>query len=126
MGDKKIVVPEGMALDACKAWDKSYFENHSQNDNIHAVLVAALRWLSDNPIEPDEDEVNMMFSSEPNAQVQRVARQACVEWQRRMFLAPDLDPSEDELRDLLHEDRWHKEIGDAIREAYRRGRKARP
>ncbi len=29
------------------------------------------------------------------------------------------------IKDLLHADRWHKDVGDAIIEAYRRGKEAR-
>lgn len=84
MSDKKIVVPEGMfdaAMEAVQAIPMR--GNVGSIDRVNGALKAALRWLSENPIVPTKEQWDEL-------------RRTCwvpdelqaVEWQRRMFLAP--------------------------------------
>lgn len=90
----KIKVPDGMSRAAIRAasqaWDagdlkivyppypNEPFYNHST-----VILEAALLWLSENPIAPTDKQFFDLSSDVGDV------RMRCVEWQRRMFLAPE-------------------------------------
>jgi hypothetical protein len=97
MSDKKIVVPEEMLRAA-------FNETHpttGQYAILRDGLEAAMRWLSENPIQPTHEQCRDMIDRS-GLQGERVpgiddrprisTRQAkclVVNWQRCMFLAPD-------------------------------------
>ena len=101
MSETKIQVPVGMS----EAFHKA--ENHEgfkwDDAVLDAMLSAALRWLSENPIVPNEADVMEILQERvrshhisgeeycaiPPATVRFVIR----EWQRRMFLAPEPETS---------------------------------
>ncbi len=135
----KIVVPEGMLKAVDAAWINAHGGPHPQaspkvakdiEDGIRFDLEAALRWLSENPIVPTMQELVSMqeaycrqqMSGEHNSMVF-----VAVEWQRRMFLAPEPEVPE-EIKDLFVGqetlDNKGTEMNHRIHEAYRRGQKA--
>lgn len=75
MISKKIVVPEGMLLAA-------HEESVRSCGQIGKCLEAALLWLSDNPIVPTDDEMDIMAKEHVAPNVKWMM----TEWQRRMFL----------------------------------------
>lgn len=92
-----------------------------------AVLKAALRWLSENPIVPTDEQWKAINHERqwPDNAYRR--RWLVVEWQRRMFLAPEPEPA---LKDLLWKANPYPNTGaeyrhdETVKEAYRRGLKA--
>lgn len=117
MSETKIQVPSEM-LDAalpCYLPDRSL---------VRSILESALRWLSENPIVPNEADVMEILQERvrshhisgeeycaiPPATVRFVIR----EWQRRMFLAEEaFDPS---LGGVLSGRTFTREQFDAIKE----------
>ncbi len=92
MGEKKIVVPEDMIRAACKGTFVGQDIRWSPTV-CHRILESAMRWLSENPIVPTEAQTDAMaghFSSDDSL-FGTFARWFAVEWQRRMFLAPEPD-----------------------------------
>jgi hypothetical protein len=86
MSDRKIQVPDGM-IDAVF---------HSQGmtaghpATVRKNLEAAMRWLSENPIVPTEQQAWSMQDEYDSVKTKcSVQFFFAVEWQRRMFLAPD-------------------------------------
>ncbi len=142
MDERKIVVPEGMLKAAWHAqlpadnptyeWDEG---DELSKKSYRRVFEAALRWLLENPIVPSETDViiladvSLRAGDDRNKQVQDVA----VEWQRRMFLAPEPEVPE-EIKDLLATPiptannpcavMEIKNVNEKIIEVYRRGKKA--
>ena len=88
MSEKKIVVPDGM-IQAARAALKARYHDASEGQILDAcmVLVAAVQWLHDNPIVPTVDQWSDIYHNSDA----RSARWRCVEWQRRMFLAPVME-----------------------------------
>lgn len=80
--DKKIVVPKGM-LEAF--FDEAHDGPRWNEEEVTDMLAAALRWLSENPIVPNDEYVEGVIREHSRTNV----KWACVEWQRRMFLAPE-------------------------------------
>lgn len=129
MSEKKIVVPEGMinAVDAALSLERGWRHELPAGIARDATLQAALRWMSENPIVPTEQQALDMatgckFDSFENWELVRWG--AC-EWQRRMFLAPDPEIPQ-EIADLCNENgpnspRWKA----AIIESYRRGQQSK-
>ena len=136
MSETKIQVPKGMS----EAFHKA--ENHEgfkwDDAVLDAMLSAALCWLSENPIVPNEADVMEILQERvrshhisgeeycaiPPATVRFVIR----EWQRRMFLAPEPEVPE-AIKDLLE---GPEEPGISAREAnwrvieaYRRGQQSK-
>jgi hypothetical protein len=120
MSKKKIVVPGGMLKAAMG-------ETHRPDGNdafVCGILEAALRWLAENPIVPSDEDIESMREEAA------LARHFAVEWQRRMFLAPEPEVLE-EIKDLLWDEaladdagpRW--KINEGVIEAYRRGQEQR-
>lgn len=120
--EKKIVVPGGM-LDAALPFC---------DNQMHSALEAALRWLSENPIAPNDEQVGRMWCAKNKLPFEGTdwVRWGASEWQRRMFLAPEPEVPE-AVKNLL----WDEEVCDAasprwkineqIIEAYRRGQQSR-
>jgi len=139
---KKIVVPEEMKKAAIDDW---YIRGRelSIEDRVDSVLRAALGWLADNPIVPSSIDVTEMVEARAAFDRPPIAPFFyAVEWQRRMFLAPEPEVPKvsDEEREII--DAWLKRYqkngqrvglvgnamaGDLIQEleAYRRGREGK-
>ena len=124
MGEKRVVVPEGMYDAAMKYQDSGI--------QCGAALEAALRWLSENPIVPTEEQAQYMYDGKKGLGHAGTIRYCMIEWQRRMFLAPEPNP----LDDLyifpnqfipvdLKVDISANDVNVRINEAYRRGQQSR-
>lgn len=100
MGEKKIVVPEGML----KAIAHAYYDNERQGPSMlslyecNRIGEAALRWISENPIVPTKEQVEAIWNSLPDARgAYPYWDKTCRvfgEWQRRMFLDPEPEVSD--------------------------------
>jgi len=98
MSEKRYMVPEGMLKAAVAGlihcWDripKSTDYSSKQVQLSTAACEAALRWLSENPIVPTDDqraELSRLVPYEDSGNG-KILSVACVEFQRRMFLAPE-------------------------------------
>jgi hypothetical protein len=55
----------------------------ASHEAIRRCLAAALSWLSDNPMVPTDEQFATLCDDQMNV------KQRVVEWQRRMFLAPE-------------------------------------
>ena len=119
MSDKKIVVPEGML----KAAEKSMGWPHDDT-RIKTALKAALLWQSENPIVPTDEQMrevlDTMFVGPENL---LDPKDAVVDWQRRMYLAPKQVVPE-EIKDLLVDGNDSLSSLHLI-EAYRRGQNSK-
>ena len=138
MSERKIVVPGDMLAAA-------YSANEVKLETVQQVLEAALLWLSENPIMPTPEECRDMIyrfglqgERSPHDDRPRIsptqAHNLIVNWQRRMFLAPQPEIPE-AVRDLLYPDftsamdivsdvkptRTEARYQQSILEAYRRG-----
>jgi hypothetical protein len=126
MSEKKIVVPKGMLKAAGLSTDgidpEGYF--------IYTAIEAALRWLSENPIVPSDEQVGEMLAAKSQFYGHFVPadwiRWGATDWQRRMFLA--LEPEVPGLDDVLESFIAYMRVGgpnldevEAKLEAYRRG-----
>jgi hypothetical protein len=84
MADQEYVVPEGMrkaAMEATNGWDpEGYF--------IYLPLLAALKWLAENPIVPTPEQVQDIRADCPNVATPDAWQWGMTEWQRRMLLKP--------------------------------------
>ena len=146
MSDKKILVPEGMLKASVEAVrDRSEFGFHFIDNKDEARIVAqtgdrtvlnvtrhgteqdtleaALLWLSENPIVPTNEQTqgvcDSIFVGPENL---LDPRDAMVEWQRRMFLAPEPEVPE-EIKDLV--DSFNLPIyKEGLKESFRRGLKS--
>ena len=105
MSEKKIVVPEGMLEAALDGLGIEIIKARRQY--VKDTLEAALHWLSENPIVPTEKQIadlakTMPYEDSGNGNVLAVA---VVEWQRRMYLAPEPEVPEEtpEIIRLLDE-----------------------
>lgn len=120
MTDKKIVVPSGMKLAALAGFEGS--KSGPWEAQMSDALEAALRWLSENPIVPTDGQVNRLQEQKPDG-VSWI-RWTSVEYQRRMFLAPEPEAPE-EVKDLIWDldhtgwqttgEKHNKEIAEAFR-----------
>ena len=125
---KKIIVPSGM-FEAAK---NSEYEPGSVE--VRSILEAALRWLSENPIVPTIEQTGSLIDWYNHKKFGNGAVSDCaVEWQRRMFLAPEPEVPE-ELKDLLLDEniptadysRPNRDYYNTqILEAFRRGQKSK-
>ena len=149
MSEKRYMVPEGMLKAAVAGlihcWDripKSTDYSSKQVQLSTAACEAAIRWLAENPIVPtyeqmqDVDEVTDGIAPSTGDGYAKT-RARCVEFQRRMFLAPEPEVPEVDPQKCPH--RWQAKNDDATEErvvycelcdwvysrdslAYRRGR----
>lgn len=123
MSDKRIVVPEGML--------EEFYRGHATcprgKPAMEVALEAALRWLSENPIVPTDEQMDALTNEVPyqdsgNGSIFRVVID---KWQRRMFLAHKPEVPE-EIADLIVESNSHctfisDGINGIILAAFRRG-----
>ena len=98
----KIKVPDAML----KAVEASY-ENrrgaYSENAT-RADLEAALRWQSDNPIVPSDEQMDALTNAVPylDSGNGRIFRFVIDMWQRRMYLAPEPEVPKLSVEDVLN------------------------
>jgi hypothetical protein len=133
MSEKKYVVPQGM-IDAAYQYCPASFAMPA----VRSMLEAALQWLAENPIVPTVEQGDSLFHSDIGIDYTKkfdATRAVVVEWQRRMFLAPESQIPE-ELEDLLlprfvnalevgvERHRTEAEYKKSVIEAFRRGQKA--
>jgi hypothetical protein len=89
MSDKKYVVPEGGLKAALGQVDYARAHSGVEEGIIKRALQDFVRWLSENPMEPTEQQVIDLFDTfngKGHLEIHRIT-----EWQRRMFLAPKED-----------------------------------
>ena len=128
--EKKIVVPEGMMKAAIFAWRLHPIRGYPPEDAVCKAVEAALRWLSEHPIVPTQKQSRKLYADVPQGLlVDEVPSWYAVEWQRRMFLAPESEVPE-EIKDLLWSigGTWmqtDKKHNNEVAEAYRRGKEAK-
>lgn len=128
-----VKVPEGMLEAAFKA---PYSEDVGDGD-VRSILEAALRWLMENPIVPTDEQRAELGRLAPYEDPGngKIHSWVAVEWQRRMFLAPEAIIPEgfpEEVYSLAWPDvsgvnnpsLTVKLHNDAVLEAFRRGQKA--
>jgi len=77
---KKIIVPEGMLKAVNAAFD-------SGKRKPVELLEAALRWLSENPVVPTRGQLHDIMGQRFYYEDHII--KGIIEWQRRMFLAPE-------------------------------------
>lgn len=88
--NRKIVIPEGMLNAACSAQSAKRIDPEGWMI-VRESLEAALIWLANNPIVPNE-EVISDISLEMGRVTSGAISKMLQEWQRRMFLAPEPIP----------------------------------
>ena len=129
MSEMKIKVPEGMLEAVYEKRSRTFCITDAQN--IKVALEAALRWLSENPIGPTMEQAMALrdlaiSTSHGYGQVQPTMASevaVVVEWQRRMFLAPESEYiGEEKLENFCGR---FQRIDEAVREAYRRGQQSK-
>lgn len=126
----KIKVPEGMWEAAKKALLESPPSVYAERGASRICSEAALRWLSENPIVPTDEQIETEAIKQtgfyPNQSAKKEAFVLGAKWafehQRRVFLAPVPDPDE-AIKDLLDPlDPNNRFLANQrILEAYRRG-----
>ena len=140
----KIVVPEGMLNVISAALTNNCLIAPSMDRRetlVQSRLLGAqiCQWLSENPIRPTLDQQFALHDAWPKSliyeensphPIQDQIFFSVVEWQRRMFLAPEPEVPE-EVRDLLWRNRAITPADESVEEsdrriieAYRRGQKA--
>lgn len=138
MSEKKIKVPEGMLKAFLGGREEPKERVVTEWTPERSGLEAALRWLSENPIVPTDEQLASMFKEFPEGPSVIGPKQIIELWQRRCFLAPESEVP-DEIKDML----WNesprecvipKEEGAGLKarklhnkeilEAYRRGYKS--
>jgi hypothetical protein len=129
--EKKIVVPEGMSL----AVGHAVFEecgSRQFHPLIRVALEAALRWLSVNPIVPTAKQFVDLFDELSEVNDGKLSHRCVVEWQRRMFLAPEPEVPEAvsdltvEMIDGIPDYKCSRQrFNSTIAEAYRRGQQSK-
>jgi hypothetical protein len=135
MSEIKYIVPQGMLDAARKELSDVGFRKDVICYDAERMLEAALRWLSENPIVPNDEQAQCLWISqilEGNTYSdQELARFCVVDWQRCMFLAPPEPDQLEEIEDLLWRnkvitpsDETIEENDRRIVEAFRRGQKA--
>ena len=116
MSETRIIVPMGMLKEVVDAEAKSVVPF----DQLETLSIG-LRWLSENPIVPTEDQMaQIMCAHVANWEQIRSRIEA---WQRRMFVAPEPEVPE-EIKDLVEGMSWNSSTWRRILEAYRRGRQS--
>lgn len=85
MSEKKYVVPEGMLKAAIESVQDGGF------DRYRKFLETAIQWLAENPIVPSGRHLQEMSDSlTKQGDVYHSTEAYCTEWQRRMFLRPQI------------------------------------
>lgn len=122
MSERKIKVPEGMLAAALDHMRGLGF--NPARESTSEMLEEALIWLTENPIVPSPSEFPHL-----NAHGKQVAINEIVDWQRRIFLAPDMEIpdvvrtiSKRLFPDVVGGDHI-VEVISALTDAYRQGQK---
>jgi hypothetical protein len=123
MIEQRYAVPEGML----KAASDVFSRCRTDGAHLNFALEAALRWQSENPPCPTDEDLEVLQRDAEGSVDLGFARRKwyTVEWIRRMYLAPEPEVLE-EIKDLLYDPKdGPTKVGrnDAIIEAYRRGQK---
>jgi hypothetical protein len=87
----RVVIPEGML----QVGREAYNAYVTADRGATLILEDALRWLSKNPMVPTPAQFDAMVDG-----AHLSSFDVCVEWQRRMFLAPEPEIPE-AIRDLF-------------------------
>jgi len=144
MSEPKYKVPDGM-LEAARMVHRGPAIFTVSPTTVREIVEAALRWLAENPIVPTEqqeralDDAWMRSKRDTLDMAHKFAHASAfgaVEWQRRMFLAPEPEVLKvpEKIKDLLLtvEDCMYgsaqtleNEIRGKIIEAYRRGQQSK-
>lgn len=124
MSEQKIVVPEEMLKAAWQAVSGKMKErievgDHNGVPELYVARIsveAALRWLTENPIEPTEEQAQYMYDGKNGVGHAGTIRYCMIEWQRRMFLAPELpDDREMTTYDCLNcKKSWKQQLRDPV------------
>ena len=103
---KKILIPKEMA----QAAHQAFFNmnsiggtrgDRSDGERMIFALEAALRWLSEHPAAPTLEQIKSIKSQTSLEEINPACvYHICLEWQRRMFLAPEPEVPE-AIKDLL-------------------------
>ena len=88
MGEKKYVVPEGGLKAACDAWTTNQLTIEGR---CREVLYAFIRWQSEDPPVPTGEQVEALTQYLDGRGL--TSEDYYAEWVRRMYLAPQFDPS---------------------------------
>lgn len=117
----KVKVPEAglaVATEGVKdLWDakpSAWNPSESKREIARAAVAAFIEWLTEYPIVPTDEQLAEMGRAF-EASGMEAERFYAVEWQRRMFAAPDEDSVADLVANFAENGPW------GIREAYRRG-----
>ena len=115
MSETKIKVPEGM-LKAAMLVTIGVSRLEAEK-----TLEAAMWWLAENPIVPTPEQARELWKTASAGILNEANRAAAsaIEWQRRMFLAPEPEVPE-AVEDLLNCEPYRM-TQERIIEAYRRG-----
>ena len=126
MSDKKYVVPEDGFNVACKAIPFSFVAWHQR-----LALEAFIRWQSESPRVPSVRDIQEMvaaFNGQSLEQSDCLRSFLPIEWQRRMYLAPEPEVPE-EIKDLLVNPVIGaingEQINDRVLQAFQRGKASR-
>lgn len=124
----KIVVPMGMFTAASRGFDLKAGEGQLQR-RLASALQTALRWLSENPIVPSEEQIAGIRRDWPLSGVGSLSEFSAIHWQRIMFLAPE--PESVNAREAVRDLRWGGEYdlseshNRQLEEAFRRGQNSK-
>jgi len=114
----KIVVPEGM-LDYANEHVEAA-QCASDEELLIPFLEAALRWLSENPVVPNQKQAEELLMIAADA-APLTSVTIAVEWQRRMFDAAPEPEIPEEVKDLLKQ--VESDQAEFVIEAFNRGRR---
>ena len=123
MSYKRYVVPEGMKQAAEEAEEEYLCDGQSRDVCRKVILKAALRWQAKNPIVPTPEQLKDLWADYRGDGWKAVCEYSAVEWQRRMYLAPEPEVSEG-IKDLLSGGNLDKLIIEAESRGFLRGQKA--
>lgn len=109
MSEKKYRVPDAMlraAIERMEMPDTAPYMNQ-----VEKVLEAAIRWLAENPIRPNAEQLESMtklvYAADSSFTVApklfQLAQEYLMEWQHRMFLAPTDTKREKVLSVIMQE-----------------------
>lgn len=131
MSERKVVVPKEMLQAAEKAGlQGEYMIGGPFLVSMEVAIEAALRWLAENPIVPTLADVKEFHSPETlQLSYHGQLQEACVRWQRRMFLAPEPEQRPDLIgiaNKLTSNANWRSsDLYHALLEEFRMGQEYR-
>lgn len=129
----KLKIPEGMLNAFTTGTQFGTIQDGTYRHNPIAGLEAALQWLAENPVVPPKGwGIVCLHAHGGYKNVEDRMEDAAVEWQRRMFLAPEPEIPE-EIRDLMwsealyfNDPNYHlavPKVNETILQAFIRGQK---